>query len=146
MQNTSYNLHRVTRAQYNNLEPDSIEGLRNLYAKPAVRFSTSIPINKSSMELFGVTQQKDEFTRAYLKRFNEEMLKVEELLEQVALEALIIRVREHFFQKKLYVLLDKNLLKVKQVIENHIQVKEVSLLRHEPSCFFKDNQHKRPSK
>jgi hypothetical protein len=49
------------------------------------------------MELFGVTQQKDEFTRAYLKRFNEEILKVEELLEQVALEALIIRVREHFF-------------------------------------------------
>jgi hypothetical protein len=49
------------------------------------------------MELFGVTQQEGEFTRTYLKRFNEKMLKVEELLEQVALEALIRRVREHFF-------------------------------------------------
>jgi arginyl-tRNA synthetase len=97
MQNTSYNLHKAARAWYNNLEPDSIEGLRDLYIKLAVRFSTSIPINKSSTELFGVTQQEDEFTRAYLKRFNEEMLKVEELLEQVALEALIRGVREHFF-------------------------------------------------
>jgi hypothetical protein len=97
MQNTSYNLHRVARAWYNNLEPDSIEGLRDLYAKSAVHFSTSIPINKSSMELFGVTQQEGEFTRADLKRFNEKMLKVEELLEQVALEVLIRRVREHFF-------------------------------------------------
>jgi hypothetical protein len=49
------------------------------------------------MELFGVTQQEGEFTRAYLKRFDEEMLKVEELLEQVALEALIRGAREHFF-------------------------------------------------
>jgi len=79
------------------LEPNSIEGLRDLYTKLAVRFSTSIPINKSSMELFGVTQQEGEFTRAYLKRFDEEMLKVEELLEQVALEALIRGAREHFF-------------------------------------------------
>jgi hypothetical protein len=95
MQNTSYNLHKAARAWYNNLEPDSIEGLRDLYIKLAVRFSTSIPINKSSTELFGVTQQEDEFTRAYLKRFNEEMLKVEELLKSVALEALIKGVNEH---------------------------------------------------
>jgi hypothetical protein len=39
------------------------------------------------MELFGFTQSNDESTRAYLKRFNEEMLKVDELLELVAFEA-----------------------------------------------------------
>jgi hypothetical protein len=47
------------------------------------------------MELFGVTQQEGKYTRIFLKRFNEEMLKVEELLKSVALEALIKGVNEH---------------------------------------------------
>jgi hypothetical protein len=58
-------------------------------------FSTNIPTNKCSMELFGVTQQEGKYTWIYLKRFNEEMLKVEELLKSVALEALIKGVNEH---------------------------------------------------
>jgi hypothetical protein len=58
-------------------------------------FSTNIPTNKCSKELFGVTQQEGKYTRIYLKRFNEEMLKVEELLKSVALEALIKGVNEH---------------------------------------------------
>jgi hypothetical protein len=47
------------------------------------------------MELFGVTKQEGKYTRIYLKRFNKEMLKVEELLKLVALEALIKGVNEH---------------------------------------------------
>jgi hypothetical protein len=40
------------------------------------------------MELFGFTQSDDEYsTRAYLKRFREEMLKIDELLALVAFEA-----------------------------------------------------------
>jgi hypothetical protein len=42
-----------------------------------------------------LTQQEGKSTQTYLKRFNEEMLNVEELLELVALETLIKRVREH---------------------------------------------------
>jgi hypothetical protein len=57
-----------------------------------------------------------------LKRFNEEMVKVEELLKSIALEVLIGRVREHTLLRKFYALLDKSLLKVKQVMKNHIQV------------------------
>jgi hypothetical protein len=58
-----------------------------------------------------------------LKRFNEEMVKVEELLKPTALEVLIGGVREHTLWRKFYVLLDKSLLKVKQVMKNYIRVK-----------------------
>jgi len=47
------------------------------------------------MKLFGVTQQEGESTRAYLKRFNEKMLNIEELLEPLALKDLIKGVRRH---------------------------------------------------
>jgi hypothetical protein len=67
------------------------------------------------------------------------MLNVKELTEPVALEALIKRVREHVIWRKLYVLPDRSLSKVKQFMENHIWVEEVSLLRDEPPCFYKDN-------
>lgn len=54
--------------------------------------------------------------------FNKEMLKIEELIELVASYALISGVRECSLWKDFYALPDKSLLKVKQVIENHIQV------------------------
>jgi hypothetical protein len=47
-------------------------------------FNISIPIKKIFTKLFGVTQQEDESTHIYLKRFN-----VEELFELVVLKALI---------------------------------------------------------
>jgi len=55
-----------------------------------------------------------------LKRFNEEMLKVEELFKLVALKALIRGVKEHVLLRKLYALLDRILLDIKQVMENYI--------------------------
>ena len=42
----------------------------------------------SSTKLFEITQAKDESTRTYLKGFNEEMLKVGDLIKLVASEAL----------------------------------------------------------
>jgi len=81
------------RSWYKNLELSFIKGFGNLYAKLAACFSTSIPAKKSSMNLFSVTQQEGKSTWVYLKRFN--MLKMEELLELVALEALIRGVREY---------------------------------------------------
>jgi len=45
-----------------------------------------------------------------MKRFNEEMLKLEDLIELIALEALISRVREKHLWKELYALLDRRLL------------------------------------
>jgi hypothetical protein len=48
----------------------------------------SIPAKKSSNELFSIIQLENESTRAYLKRFNEEMLNVKNLLQPVALKAL----------------------------------------------------------
>jgi len=59
---------------------------------------------------------ENESTRTYLKMFNEEMLKVKDLIEQVASEALINAVREKTLWKELYALLDRRLLKVKQAI------------------------------
>jgi hypothetical protein len=51
------------------------------------RFSTSIPTKKTFIELFSVTQQEGKSTQIYLRRSNAEMLKVEELIEPIALEA-----------------------------------------------------------
>ena len=68
------------------------------------------------------------------------MFKVEEFIEPVALEALIRVVKKHASWRKLYALPDTRLSKVMQFMENHIWVKEVSLLRHRPPYFYKDNQ------
>lgn len=51
-------------------------------------FNTNTLIKQSSMELFGVIELDDESARAYLKRFSEEMFKVEELFDLVVCEAL----------------------------------------------------------
>lgn len=56
------------------------------------------------------------------------MFKVEKLLELVTLKALIRQVRKHAILRKIYALLDKSLLKLKQVLENHIWVEEADLL------------------
>jgi len=47
----------------------------------------------SFIEFFRITQVDDESTRAYLKRLNEKMFKVEELIEFVAYKALINGVK-----------------------------------------------------
>jgi len=62
-------------------------------------FSTSILVKKSSTELFFITQLEGEITRAYLKRFNEKMLKVENLLELMVIEALINGIHNYFLWK-----------------------------------------------
>jgi hypothetical protein len=61
------------------------------------QFCTSIPTKKSFTELFGITQTWNDFTRTYLKISNEEMLKVEDLIELVTSEAFISGVREKAF-------------------------------------------------
>jgi hypothetical protein len=81
-----------------------------------------------------------------LKRFNEKILKVEELLEPIFLEALIDKGKEHTIWRKLYALLDKSLLKVKQVMTNYIWVEEANILGHKPFHFYKDNRYKKFSK
>jgi hypothetical protein len=73
-------------AWYNNLKPNSIEGFSDLSAKLVARFGINIPTKKSSTKLFGITQVENESTRTYLKRFNEEMLKVKRL-KYVSLQA-----------------------------------------------------------
>jgi hypothetical protein len=68
------------------------------------------------------------------------MLKVKELFESIALEALIKGVNEHTLWRKIYILPDRNLLKVKQVMRNHIQMEEANSLQHRPSLYYMDNQ------
>ena len=58
--------------------------IHNLYAKLVVCLSISIPARKGSTKLFGITKIENESTRPYMKRFNEEMFKVEELIELIA--------------------------------------------------------------
>ena len=78
------------------LEPSFITGFRDLCMKLMSQFRTNMLANKISTKLFSITQIGGEFTRAYLKMYNKEMLKVEELIEIIASEAMINGVREHF--------------------------------------------------
>jgi hypothetical protein len=59
-------------------------------------------MKKSSTKLFRVTQDEKDSTQAYMKRFNEEMLQVEDLLEPIAGEALIKGVRSEELWKQLH--------------------------------------------
>jgi hypothetical protein len=59
-------------------------------------------MKKSSTKLFRVTQDEKDSTQAYMKRFNEEMLQVEDLLEPTAGEALIKGVRSEELWKQLH--------------------------------------------
>jgi len=115
-------------AWYKNLKPISIKGFSDLYTKIVAHFSTSIPTKKTSTKLLSVVQQEGESTRVYLKRSNTEMLKVEELIGLIALEALTKGVKKHVLWRKPYVLSYRILSKVKQFMENHIRVEEVRLL------------------
>jgi hypothetical protein len=110
------------------------------------RFSPNILTKKSFTKLFGVTEQKGKPIHTYLKRFNEEMLKVEKFIESVNIEALIRKVKEHALLRKLYTLPDKSLLKVKQIMKNHIRVENVCVLRYGPPHFYNASQHKGSSK
>jgi hypothetical protein len=67
------------RTWYNSLKSGSILSFQDLYANLVACFSTNIPMKKSFAELFGVIQGEKESIRAYLRRFNEEMLQVEDL-------------------------------------------------------------------
>ena len=67
------------RTWYN--KPKFIEGFSDLYTKLVACFSTDILAKKTSTKLFSVAQQENEYTHTYLKRFNSEMLKVEELFK-----------------------------------------------------------------
>jgi hypothetical protein len=67
----------------------------DLYNKLIARFSNNISIKKSLTELVSITQLKGESVRAYLKRFNEKMLKVENLLELMAIKALISGINNY---------------------------------------------------
>jgi hypothetical protein len=125
------------RAWYNNLEPNSIEGFNDLCEKLVACFSTSIPAKRTSIELFGVAQQEGESTRTYLRRFNVEMLKVEELIESVAL---IRGVREMPSVESFMFSTNRSFPKVNQFMKNHIRVEEVSFLQHGPRYLYKDNQ------
>jgi len=64
------------------------------------------------------------------------MFKVKELIKLVAFKALISGGKKESFMDT------KKKLKVKQAIENHIQVKEVSVLCYGPPCFSKESLYR----
>ena len=55
----------------------------------------NIFVKKSSIKLFPIIKLEGENIKANLKRFNEEMLKVKNMLEPVVIEALIIDVQNY---------------------------------------------------
>jgi len=74
---------------YYNLEFRFILNFKDLYAKLKTHFNINIPTIKSSTKLFTITQQEDEVTIIYLKRFKKKMLKLQGLLKFMVIKALI---------------------------------------------------------
>lgn len=83
--------------------------------------------------------------RAYLKRFNNKMLKVKELIKPMAFEALMGGVKGKALWKE-YALLNKSFLKVKQSMKNRIWVEKTSMLRHDPPHFSREKLPKKSYK
>ena len=79
---------------YNNLKSGSIIRFNDLYAKQVAYFSMTIHSKKISIKLFKVIELESESTRVYLKRFNEESLKVRDFCEVVASKALLGEVKK----------------------------------------------------
>jgi hypothetical protein len=57
------------------------------------------------------------------------MLSMQNLLEPITTEALINEVYNYFLWERLYIVPEKNLLSIKNTMENYIRVKEASVTR-----------------
>lgn len=57
------------------------------------------------------------------------MLSMQNLLEPITIKALINEVNNYFLWERLYIVPDKNLLRIKHTMENHIRVEEASITR-----------------
>ena len=99
--------HGSTRVQYYNLNLGSISNFLDLYSKLIAHLRKNIYMEKSSIKLFFNTQLEGENTRAYPKRFNEEILKVENLLEPMAIKALISGINNYSYANVFMHLLTK---------------------------------------
>ena len=66
---------RPFRVSISLVELGSVMGFNDPYTKLVSWLNTNIPTNRSFTKLFYITQPREESNRAYLKRFNEEMLK-----------------------------------------------------------------------
>jgi len=91
-------------AWYNNLDLDFIISFGDLCSMLVTQFCTSVLAKRISTKLFGVTQTNDEFMRVYLKRFNEKIFKIKELIKLMASKTLISGVKWKALWKELYVL------------------------------------------
>jgi hypothetical protein len=134
-------LHGFVCALYHILLLGSILHFHDLKSKPIFCFNISIPAKKSIIKLFTVTQQEDENIEAYLQWSNEVMINMERFLELIAIEALISRVYNYSFWKKLYSHPNKNLLGVKDIIKNHIMVEKASITRQGYLYFHTSQPH-----
>ena len=135
--------HGYVRVWYYSLKLGSVLGLQDLCMKLISHFNTSIPTKKSTTKLFVITQRDDENTIAYLQRFNEKTLSVEDLLEPITTKTLINRVYNYSSQEKLYTLPDKDFFSIKHVMDNHIRVKKASMTRQSRPHFH--TQEESPS-
>lgn len=124
------------RAWYHSLKPGSISGFSYLYDKLITRFSTSIPTKRFNWNFLHYSTRKKN-DRAYLKRFNKEMLHVKNLLKHITTKALINGVYNYFLWKMLYTLSEKNFLSIKHTMENYIWVEEDSMIRQGHPPFHK---------
>jgi len=84
---------------------------------------------KDSTKIFSIIQLEKKNGRAYLKRFNKEMLHVKNMLKHITIKALINGVYNYFLWKMLYTLSNKNFLSIKHTMENYIRVEEDSMIR-----------------
>jgi hypothetical protein len=63
------------------------------------------------------------------------MVSVENLIELIATKVLISGVYNYSLYERLYTLPGQTLLNVKQVMENHIRVDKISMIKQEHLCF-----------
>ena len=116
------------RARYHSLKPGSISSFSYLYDKLIIILAQAF-LPKDSTKIFSIIQLEKKNDRAYLKRFNKEMLHVKNMLKHITIKALINGVYNYFLWKMLYTLSNKKFLSIKHTMENYIRVEEDSMIR-----------------
>lgn len=82
-----------------NLKPHSISNFSSMVNKFYRQFASSRPMKKQSSDLYHVIQKPEEPTRAYLDRFNREMITIQGLDMSTAIEAFRMGL---LYQSRLY--------------------------------------------
>ncbi|XP_050217708.1 uncharacterized protein LOC126668561 [Mercurialis annua] len=107
---------------HNGLKAGSIANLRQLNREFVIRFFTNIPPKRSTKEIYRCKQGEGKTLRAYIERFNNEAVKIEDLNNDTLVQALKKGTRIRVLGDKLSSKKPKTYQEVMAVAQKYINI------------------------